>query len=101
MPSLEELSRSFFELSLRVAPDLGRQVSFATIVAERCRTPKPGFPGLGRYNMPDKKAKSPETVWNHHCLDNTKVCLYSAGDERTFILEGRGDVVIKTEMAIL
>ena len=47
--------------------------------------------------MPDKKAKSPETVWNHHCLDNTKVCLYSAGDERTFILEGRGDVVIKTD----
>ena len=44
MPSLEELSKSFFELSLGVAPDLGRWVSFATMVAEGRRTPKPGFP---------------------------------------------------------
>lgn len=43
MANLEELSRSFFELTLGVAPDLGRRVSFASMVAKGRRTPKPEF----------------------------------------------------------
>lgn len=84
MPSLEELSRSFFELSLRVAPDLGRQVSFATIVAERCRTPKPGFPASADTTCLTRKQRA-QKLYGTTTAWTTPRCAYTRLEMRELL----------------